>query len=127
MNVLILSNGELKEKALKNSLEALQQIVGGYIEIPFISQKFLKNAIDIIINEEGKYIEGLKPEIVIANKETNQTLDIIYGNCVFASHDNRGNTISLNDDQRRIITEELKDVIVTKDTGEMLTIKALFI
>ena len=74
MRVLILSNGELKEKEINNTLEELQKIVGGYIEIPFISKVFRDNIIDVIINEEGKYIEGLEPSIAIVNGETKQTL-----------------------------------------------------
>ena len=75
MKVLILSNNELKEKEIKNTLEELQEIVGGYIEIPFLSRVFNDNKINIIINEEGKYIEGLRPEIAII--KNNKILDNI--------------------------------------------------
>ena len=128
MNVLVLSNGELKQKDINNTLEALQEIVGGYIEIPFLSEVFLENEIDIIINEEGKFIEGLNPEIAIVRKGDNQIVDIVYGNCIFASHDEQGETVSLSDEQIKVITEELKDVILTnQETGEINTIKALLI
>lgn len=128
MNVLVLSNGELKQKDINNTLEALQEIVEGYIEIPFLSEVFFKNEIDIIINEEGKFIEGLNPEIAIVRKKDNQIADIVYGNCIFASHDEQGETVSLSDEQIKIITEELKDVILTnQETNEINTIKALLI
>lgn len=106
MKVLVLSNGILEEKEIKNDLESLQKIVGGYIEIPFLSRAFNENKIDVIINEEGKLIDGMKPEIALAN--TNQVIDIVYGNCIFASHDMEGNTISLNEEQKRIVVEVLK-------------------
>lgn len=128
MNVLVLSNGKLKQKNINNTLEALQEIVGGYIEIPFLSEIFFKNEIDIIINDEGKFIEGLNPEIAIVRKGDNQIADIVYGNCIFASHDEQGETVSLSDEQIKVITEELKDVILTnQETGEINTIKALLI
>ncbi len=128
MNALVLSNGKLKQKNINNTLEALQEIVGGYIEIPFLSEIFFKNEIDIIINDEGKFIEGLNPEIAIVRKRDNQIVDIVYGNCIFASHDEQGETVSLNDEQIKVITEELKDVILTnQETGEINTIKALLI
>ena len=128
MNVLVLSNGELKQKDINNTLEALQEIVSGYIEIPFLSEVFLENEIDIIINEEGKFIEGLNPEIAIVRKRDNQIVDIVYGNCIFASHDEQGETVSLSDEQIKVITEELKDVILTnQETEEINTIKALLI
>lgn len=128
MKVLTLSNGELKQKDIKNTLEALQEIVGGYIEIPFLSQKFLEHKIDIIINEEGKFIEGLKPEIAVVKKGTNQILDFVYGNCIFASHDEYGETIELNEKQIDIIQDELETEAVVHDSdGNSLLIKVLFI
>ena len=84
MKVMVLSNGELKAKEINHSLEELQKIVGGYIEIPFLSQKFYDNGIDIIINEEGKLIEGMKPEIAVVNEKHGNIVDIVYGNCIFA-------------------------------------------
>ena len=95
MKVLVLSNGELKAKEIGTKLEDLQEIVGGYIEIPFLSKKFFDNEIDIIINEEGKLIDGLKAEIAIVSEEHGNILDIVYGNCIFASHDDEGNTVGL--------------------------------
>ena len=129
MKVLVLSNGELKEREIKNTLEELQKIVGGYIEIPFLSRVFNDNKINIIINEEGKFIEGLEPEIAIIKRETNSILDIVYGNCIFASHDKEGNTIELNEEQKQIVKEELKTDILLKDSkaDKHYLVKALFI
>lgn len=129
MKVLVLSNGEFTTKEIGNNLEDLQNIVEGYIEIPFLSQKFLEHDIDIIINEEGKFIEGMTPEIAVMKKETNTILDLVMGNCVFASHDEEGNTISLNDKQTKIVMEELKtDILLSnKEENKMFFVKALFI
>lgn len=129
MKVLVLSNGELKEKEIKNTLEELQQIVGGYIEFPFLGDKFRENIIDTIINEEGKFIDGLKPEIAIVDEVTGRILDIVYGNCIFASHDKEGNTIALNEKQIKIVTEELEAVIelMNKNTLKTFDVRALFI
>lgn len=129
MKVLVLSNNQLKEKEINNTTEELQKIVGGYIEIPFLSLDFSKNKIDTIINEEGKFIDGLKPEIAIIKKGTNSILDVIHGNCIFASHDHEGNTIELNEEQKQIVKEKLKmEVILTSpDTGKQYITKALFI
>lgn len=129
MNVLILNSGKLEQKNIKNTLEALQEVVGGYIEIPFISQKFLEYEIDIIINEEGKFIDGLKPEIAIIKSGTNQILDLVYGNCIFASHDEVGNTTELNEKQIDIIKEELKTEVMlhNKNEDKDFMVKVLFI
>lgn len=129
MRVLVLKNGKLQEKEIKNSLEELQSIVGGYIEFPFLGNRFRDNTIDVIINEEGKFIEGLKPEIAMVDGETKSILDIVYGNCIFASHDEEGNTIGLNDEQIRIVMEELQvNVLLSyKDSEKEFVAKALFL
>ncbi len=129
MKVLVLSNGELKEKEIDNTLDEIQKIVGGYIEFPFLGNKFKDNVIDVIINEEGKFIEGLKPEIAIVNEKIGSIMDIVYGNCVFASHDKEGNTVALTDKQIEIVKEELETVIelMNKDTLENFEVRALFI
>lgn len=129
MKVLVLNNGELKERDIPNTLEELQSIVGGYIEIPFLSEKFYENKIDIIINEEGKLIDGLKPEIAVVKAGTNQILDLVYGNCIFASHDKYGETTALNDKQIKIVTEELKTEVMLYDrnTEKEFIVKVLFI
>ena len=127
MQTIILSNGELTLTNIKNTLEELQKIVGGYIEIPYLSRVFAENDIDIIINDEGKFIEGLKPEIAVVG-ENGQILDMVYGTCIFASHDEQGETVSLDDKQIKIIRDELKNIILThQDTGEIQIIKGLFI
>lgn len=118
MKVVVLSNGELNFKEITNELEDLQKIVGGYIEVPYLSKEFTDNGIDVIINEEGKFIEGLKPEIAILDGETERLLDIVYGNCIFASHDEEGETTELNEEQLRIIEEELKLGIMLKDSNK---------
>lgn len=129
MKVLVLSNGELKEREIGNELEDLQEIVGGYIEIPYLGDKLCNNKIDVIINDEGKLIEGMRPEIAIVHEETGKILDIVYGNCIFASHDKEGETISLNDKQIEIVTEELDTIIELMNTRTFkeFEVRALFI
>ena len=129
MKVLVLSDGKLKEKEIDNTLEELQKIVGGYIEFPLLGGIFKKNIIDTIINEEGKFIEGLKPEIALIDGETKRILDIVYGNCIFASHDEEGNTIGLNEKQIKVVMQELQmDITLTyQDSGKEFVVKALFL
>lgn len=129
MKVLVLSNCELQEKEIGTELEDLQEIVGGYIEIPYLGDVFVDNGIDVIINEEGKLIEGLRAEIAIVNKQRGAILDIVYGNCIFASHNDEGETIGLTDEQIQIVTKELETVfeMMDKETEEIFDIRALFI
>lgn len=127
MKVLVLSNGELKEKEINNGLENLQEIVGGYIEIPYLGEAFRSNGIDVIINEEGKFIEGLKPEIAVVKSGDNQILDLVMGNCIFASHDDEGNTVSLNEKQILIVKRTLKTIAMIKMKDKDYLIRTLFI
>lgn len=128
MKALVLSNGKLEIKEINNTLEELQKIVGGYIEIPYLSKRFNDNGIDVIINEEGKFIEGLKPEIAIVDGTTKQILDVVHGICVFVSHDEEGNTTELNDKQMKIVVEELRmeATLTYNETGEEVVAKVLF-
>ncbi len=127
MKVLVLSNGELKVKEIDNTLEALQKIVGGYIEIPYLSEVFVKNGIDVIINDEGKFIEGMKPEIAIVKDGTNEVLDVVMGNRIFASHNDEGDTVSLNEVQIMIVQNELKMLAGLTMNGKQYIVKVLTI
>ena len=129
MKALVLSNGELKEKDINNTLEELQSIVGGYIEIPFLSEVFANNEIDVIINEEGKLIDGLRPEIAIINEDTQKMCDIVFGSCIFASHDEEGNTVGLNEKQIKVIENALEIEVMLHDrnVNKDYLVKTLFI
>lgn len=122
MRTLVLSEGNLKEQEIENTLEALQSIVGGWIEVPYLSERFAEEEIDVVINEEGKLI-GLEPQIVVVEKNTNKILDLIMGNCIFVSHNEEGDTIGLNDKQINIVKEELKYEAITSN----MLLKVLYI
>lgn len=129
MKVLVLSNGNLETKEIGNRLEDLQEIVGGYIEIPFLSETLYEKGIDVIINEEGKLIDGLKPEIAIVNEKQGNILDLVYGNCIFASHDDEGETVGLTEEQIKVVTEELETVVELMNKRDLKTfeVRVLFI
>lgn len=129
MKALILTNGDFVTKEIKGELEDLQEIVQGYIEIPFLSKTFADKGIDVIINEEGKFIDGLRTEIAVLDKTTKQLLDIVYGNCIFMSHDEEGETIELNEEQKKIVMEELNDgaMLYDQKKDERVLVRVLYI
>lgn len=129
MKVLVLSNGEFTTKEITNNLEDLQKIVGGYIEIPFFGYTFNDYKIDVIINEEGKLIDGMNPEIAIVDEKKGNIIDIVYGNCIFASHDEEGNTIGLTEKQIEIVNNELETIIelMNRKTFKEFEVRVLFI
>jgi hypothetical protein len=128
MKILVLSNNKFEVKEIENTLEELQKIVGGYIEIPFLSRTFNNNGIDVIINDEGKFIEDCKPEIAIVDGETKQVLDVVHGNCIFASHNEEGDTTGLTEEQMKVVMQELKmDVVLTYPNNKEFMTKLLFV
>lgn len=88
-------------------LKDMQNIVGGYIEHVYANHNFEKNNIDIWLNEEGK-LEKLAPTIILKNG--NEIVDVFVGTILFTSVNDEGETIPLNDEQIKIISEELKDI-----------------
>jgi hypothetical protein len=126
MKVLVLSNGNFIEKEIKNNLESLQNEVGGYIEIPFLSEKLDANGIDMIINEEGKMIDDLVVEIAVVHQK--KVVDLVFGNIVFASHDDEGNTIGLTEEQIEFVKQELKrHMIINRHKNCMELVRVLCI
>lgn len=81
---------------IKNNLETLQSIVGGYIEVVQLTKD-----IDIICNEEGKLI-GLEPNLMF-------DYDYIAGDIVLCGHNNEGEFTSLTKEQIQIALAELAD------------------
>ena len=59
----------------------------------------------------------------------NNILDVVYGSCVFVSHDEQGNTIGLNEEQIKVVIQELRmDITLTySDLRKQFLAKALFI
>lgn len=123
ITVVTVINKEKKiEYKFKDDLKTLQDVVGGYIEVPYISDKLFKNGIDIYINADGKN-EDLPITALIVDANNN-VLDTIQGNIVFASHDNEGNTTSLTEKQIYIVYEILQSKAITSDNEMVYVIKA---
>lgn len=118
MRALILSNGELAEREIENTLEELQNLVEGHIELPYLSERFRRNGINIVINADGRFINRLRPEIAIVGVG-NLVVDFVYGTCIFVSHNQYGETVELNKKQKKIVMEELNDRAILYDPNRM--------
>lgn len=106
-------------REIKNTLANLQAIVGGNIEIPYISRELAEMGIDMIINEEGK-LEDLRTTMIIVDQEDESVLDEIKGNIIFTSHDEDGNTTSLSNKQIEYLENNvLNNVGYLMDTNNM--------
>ena len=97
MRVIIKEAGKNPQlKDIDNTLEALKDIVGGYIEVVSMEDNIL-----LICNEEGK-MQGLPPNFSTG-------YDVIVGTAVFVSFDGKEDFTSLNDEQMLYIMDRFTD------------------
>ena len=78
-----------KVSFIEDSLEGMQSVVGGYIEL----FKTTESGIDLFCNEEGK-LEHLE-----LNRFFPDLMDIVSGNILAIGHDGEGKSVSLTDEQ----------------------------
>lgn len=94
MRVLVKLPGQNPEvREIEDGLDAMQEIVGGSIEMVWMSEDL---EFDIVLNEEGK-IEGLPMNI-------HWEEDIIVGPLFVMRHDNHGKPVSLTDEDVSVAT-----------------------
>ena len=105
-------NEDFKIEEVDNlNLKYLQSKVGGYIELVSWYNQLSDLNIDMWINEEGKFMQGLLPTFIVVDSK-DEIKDIIMGDVVFTSCDNEGNTIGLNDIQAQKIKRIFKKTAV---------------
>lgn len=85
-------NEKFEEREINNTLEDMQKLVNGYIEVVPTD---IYDKVFIVVNEEGKLYE-FEPNFHYYN-------DIIVGNVIFVSVDNKGNFKSLSKNQVKAI------------------------
>ena len=80
---------------IENDLKEIQEFVGGYIEVPFVSSGLSDRNIVAVVNEEAS-IEGLKPTLALVRN--GQVAGCLLGQLFFCSTED-GEFIGLNDEQ----------------------------
>ncbi len=83
-------------KYIKNDLDHMKKIVGGWIEHISIAERANGSRIGIILNEEGKLI-GLPANRIINGRSGNS--DVLVGTFFITAHNLEGDTISLTDQE----------------------------
>lgn len=94
---------QIEVRPFEESLKYLQDLVGGYIEHFIIDPDLDRLHIDMWINEEGKFIEGLDPSIALCHE--GRLYDVIMGNCVFSKYNDQGETLGLTLDEMNIVID----------------------
>lgn len=80
-------NDVFRQVEIDNSLEAMQKLVGGYVEVVYMFDNVF-----MVCNEEGKLM-GLEPNLVLRNG------DVVVGDIFFVEFDEEGEMKSF--DNRR--------------------------
>lgn len=112
---------------IEDTIEKLQEIVDGYIDI-FTTDSLAEIGIDIILNDEGK-LRGMDTNIALTDGKNDQLLDVIVGDIIFAGHDSFGNTISLTDEQCMYIEMVLNstEIIMLNNLTDRIEMKPVII
>ena len=99
-----------------NWKELSRLLDGGYIEHCTFSKKLYDNKIDMWVDDSGK-VKGLDIGVVIINKCSGNVVEILAGNVVFTSFDNMGNTYPLNEEQIKIVKDNLRLSLFDTECG----------
>lgn len=116
MNILVLENGALIEKDIKNDLRSLQREIGGLVEIVSSLDDFTQQKIVLLVNEEGKCENNPVPQLVIAHEI--YIADILVGKVVFVGYDGSEDFCSLSNEQISFVKSKLNKKIAYK--GKMV-------
>lgn len=104
--VIVEPNKEPYKEMIPNTLQAFNDIVGGYIENIFTGTKTAKGgSIGIVLNEEGKLI-GLPFNRRIIN------FDIIAGTFFITAYNLQGDNVSLSDQDAEKMIKRFKNTEV---------------
>lgn len=88
---------------VENTLKALQEFVGGYIEVYPIGGDLL-----VVLNEEGKF-NGMKP-VAAYMEDEDKIVDIFYGNVLVCRSKNEEFT-DIKDSDIEVIKSKIKKII----------------
>ena len=99
MKVYGFTGNGAKEMEVENTLEGLQQFVGGYIECINLTEELV-----LVCNEEGKN-NGMPISTIWL--EDGEVVEMIAGPCLVCRSDEEGEFVSIEDSDISVIREKL--------------------
>lgn len=96
------------KKTIPNTLESMQEIVDGYIEILTIRETETGGRIAITLNEEGKLIDLPLNKIIYGKRGS----DVFVGTFFITAFNMQGDNISLNDAECDRLIKQFKGMEV---------------
>ena len=101
---------------IEDTLENLQEYVGGYIEVIGITEN-----IDLVCNDEGKLM-GLDITAALINDD-GEVVEIIAGDCFLVRNNGEGEFESIKDEDADIIKRYVKKVTGIDPVNHILIIE----
>lgn len=90
---------------IDGSLQSLQDLVGGNIEMVSGVILGLPPGVDVYVNEEGKLLD-LFPNLALRSQ--GKVFDVVLGTAVYASHDDVGEVIDMHEELHPFVQEHAR-------------------
>lgn len=97
----------LEVKSENDTYEIVSKAVGGYVEALRLSE-----TCTLWLNEEGK-LNDLEPNFFLLDRAGNR-VDVVVGNVIFTGVDSEGYTVSLSEEDIKLIEERFENRIEMK-------------
>lgn len=110
MKTVTIKSGKIEVTDISRILESKKEFIGGPLTYVSVTPN-----IDMWLNDEGK-LQGLEQNMILLLHS--RPFDIVCGNVFFASHNEEGETIGLNDSQIETLMSRLR--IAKMIDGRML-------
>lgn len=114
-NIVVLKDNKLEVREVEtvkvNGISVIhygemKTVIGGWLEHITYNRNLDSNNIDMWCDEEGK-LKGLKEEIAVYERESNEVIEWLVGTIVFTGRAKNNDSISLTDAQIELIKKEL--------------------
>ena len=103
-----------KEVETDNTLYLMYDEIGcDTIDIPFVSNAYRENVIDVVIDDNGKLVDEPELTALIINKRA-EVIDTICGTYLLTTHNYKGDTVSLTDEQVDYISNTFRTTPTNK-------------
>lgn len=100
-------NGQFKiDRVEKVNLEYMQSVIGGCIDIPFVSEVLQEKGIDVVVADEQSFDIRNDTSLIVINDD--EVVSITTGKCILCGVDDEGKSVGLNEEQVDFIKENFR-------------------
>lgn len=95
----------------------ISSMLEGTIEGVNYREDFFKAGIAMYCNDEHKLIHGMLPSLAVIDKDTGNLVDVLSGRLLFTGLDAEGETVSLTEEQKKMIIKTLHSCRIEQIKG----------